>query len=78
MNKGRRNELAKLKRKKRIGYLVRGLWRYTTKDGRHIYQPKVSDIPDDEQTVLKSTGKPCSCVMCSPCKLGVEKDKYRV
>jgi hypothetical protein len=76
MNKARRNELANLKRKKRLKNYFHGLWRYTTKDGTHIYNPKWSDIPKDEQTVFKSTGKPCSCPMCSPGKIE-EKAKYR-
>lgn len=61
MNKGRRNELAKLKRKKRLRHYVLDI--------------KISDIPDKSMTILKSTGKPCSCPMCSPGKIE-EKAKY--
>lgn len=76
MNKGRRNEIAKLKRKKRLQWFCSSLDVYITRDGRRIRNPKPSDIPHNEQTVFKSTGKPCSCAMCSPQKVE-EKAKYR-
>jgi len=59
MNKGRRNELVNLKHKKRLKNLSRGNdWDETVR-GSHIY---------------KTTGKPCSCWMCSPKE---EKPKYK-
>jgi hypothetical protein len=76
MNKGRRNELAQLKKKKRLRHLVNNLDVYITKDGRYIHKPKVTDIPKTEYNVYKSTGKPCSCPMCSPGKIQ-DKAKYK-
>lgn len=77
MNKGRRNELAQLKRKKRLRYhYVNGLDIYVTKNGRYIHKPKLTDLDKNVGTVYKSTGKPCSCAMCSPGKIG-EKEKYK-
>lgn len=75
MNKGRRNELAQLKRRKRLHHLVNGIDVYITKDGDKINKPRVTDLPKNYQTVYKSTGKPCSCAMCSPGKVE-PKAKY--
>jgi len=48
MNKGRREEIAQLKKKKRIKQQFSPL----ILDGRHL-------------NVYKTTGKPCSCYLCS-------------
>jgi hypothetical protein len=56
MDKGRRNELGKLKFKKRLK-------NYRLKEG------------DGKFNCFRTTGKPCSCSMCSPKE---EKDKYKV
>ena len=77
MNKGRRIEIGNLKWKKRLHNYVNGLDIYVTKNGARIYSPKVTDIPKNCFTVLKSTGKPCSCPMCSPGKIE-EKSKYKM
>ena len=50
-NKGRRNELTKLKYKKRLK-------NFGLKENE----------PNSNYYCLKSTGKPCSCFMCSPYK----------
>jgi len=60
MNKGRRNELTKLKFKKRIKQL--GL----KKEDGNLF-------------CYKTSGKPCSCEMCSPYKFSRKrkhKDKF--
>lgn len=59
MDKGRRREIAKLKQKKRIKNLCISPQAHSRR----------------KLGVLKTTGKPCSCHMCSPKD---EKAKYRV
>jgi hypothetical protein len=49
-NKGRRNELTKLKYKKRLKNL------------------SLNDDSNGKYYCFKTTGKPCSCFMCSPYK----------
>lgn len=78
MDKGRRNEIAALKRKKRLKVWLRGVHRYKTRIGKVIMNPKLTDIPKTEHTVLKSTGKPCSCSICSPNKYNRAKAKRHV
>jgi len=51
-NKGRRNEITKLKWKKRISFLRT---QYNVEEPAKLY-------------CYKTTGKPCSCPMCSPYK----------
>jgi hypothetical protein len=59
MNKGRRNQLTRLKYKKRL----KNLGLKETDGNYHCY---------------KSTGKPCSCPMCSPEKYDrTEKHKNK-
>lgn len=75
MNKGRRNELAQLKRRKRLRHLINGIYWHRNEDGQWVKNPKLTDIPKNQHTVFKSTGTPCSCDMCSPGKVE-PKAKY--
>lgn len=66
MNKGRRQELKKLKYIKRIRRFVAGLDQYVTREGVCIKNPKTHDVIDDNgQLAYKNTSTPCSCWMCS-------------
>lgn len=67
MDKGRRNELAKLKRKKRLRLYVSNLDYFIGEDGYKIQKPKTTDVENTKfLQVYKSTSVPCSCSMCSP------------
>lgn len=62
MNKERRRELGRLKQKKRV------------KQNLHV---NIDSLPDEEKHKLhiyKTTGKPCSCAMCSPGKIEDKKE----
>jgi len=60
MNKGFRNRIKQLKYKKRIKNLFRGYGWSDTVANDNCY---------------KTTGKPCSCAICSPTE---EKKKYKI
>jgi NAD(P)H-nitrite reductase large subunit len=68
MNKGRRTELANLKKKSRLKIWINDLYWFRNKEGELIQNPKITDIDSRHINVFKSTGKPCSCTMCSPKK----------
>lgn len=61
MDKGRRNELTKLKFKKRLSQVGLSM--------EDVYKPK------NNLWAYKSTGKPCSCYMCSGVKYDRAKEK---
>lgn len=68
MNKQERKLKKFYKFKKRIKLLIKkGIKNIT------ITHSKNSNVPFN---CYRTTGKPCSCYMCSPGKLG-EKDKYK-
>lgn len=51
--------------------------------GEHVIYPKLQDILNWEGNhFLKTTGKPCSCIMCSPNKYNrsefKKKDEYDI
>jgi len=60
MDKGERNRIKQLKFKKRLADLYRGNDWDDALDNNHCY---------------KTTGKPCSCEMCSP---SGTKKKYKI
>lgn len=75
MNKGRRQELKNLKYKRRLKNL--GLL--------HLSEFKVPNKNAVETCAIKAnlnsyrtSGKPCSCFMCSPYKYNRAKEKVRV
>lgn len=76
MNKGRRNEIKKLKYLKRIRLLANGLDIYVTCNGEYIRNPKVQDIlKDNGQNCYRTTSTPCSCSVCSHNKYNRAKIK---
>lgn len=66
MNKQRRNELTRLKYVKRIKNIVGKSNCYVNRKHEIIYNQKWIDVVNDNgQLCYKTTGKPCSCYMCS-------------
>jgi hypothetical protein len=69
MDKGRRNELGKLKYKRRVKESIGRIWHYKTKAGKEIIEPKASEVIKDGGLIhLKDNPRPCSCFVCSPNK----------
>lgn len=66
MDKQRRNELTRLKYKRRISIWVAKLDAYIARNGERIYKPRTIDvIKDNAQYKYKHTGTLCSCYGCS-------------
>lgn len=66
MNKGRRNELAWLKYKKRVSRWNSNAHIYVTREGEYIYSPRTIDVINDHaQYKFKHTAVVCSCWVCS-------------
>lgn len=69
-NKGRREELTRLKFLKRLRNYTKG-----QKISANMTDAPLSVSNKHNMRALKTTGKPCSCYMCSPYKYNRAKTK---
>lgn len=44
----------------------------------HVNIDRLSQKERDKLHIWKTTGKPCSCAMCSPGKINKNKNKYKI
>lgn len=77
MDKGRRNEIAQLKKVKRLRKHAACMNIYINSKGEKIFNPKVEDLKDWKfADKLKNHSTVCSCSMCSPYRYS-RKQKHK-